>query len=239
LEFAVEVAEEDLHEELAEVGEAVGGKGLVGEMIDRVAEDAGGEGARFQRELGAGDAAVVLTGKAVAQGVEKGRLVGERVTALDARVERRKKTHEAEHPEIEVGDGQPDGTGFERLKDGPGKAEDAIVGFAVREEFVEHFGDVGKSDAAGVSDGRGERRQEDVTGVEASELAAFAVLPLGTDAGEGLEGSSEALAGTLGGLGNTFYLAFSAGEKGDEQVGFAQRVGAEDDGLGLLEGHGS
>ena len=214
------------------------GSGLGGDALDGVAEDAGGEGAGFDRHLRAGDAAVVLADEAVAQGVEEGGLAGERGGALDALVERGKKAHEAEHPEIEVGDGQPDGAVFERLEDGPGEAEDAVVGLAVGEEFVEHFGNVGEGDQARVVHGRRERRQKHVTGFEAREIAARAVLPVGADAGERLECPAEALAGALGGLGDTLDLALRAGEEGDEQVGLAQRIGAEDDGLGLLEGHG-
>jgi len=43
---------------------------------------------------------------------------------------------------------------------------------------------------------------------------------------------------TLGGFGDTFHLAFGAGEESDEKIGLAERVGAQDDRLGLLEGHG-
>ena len=160
------------------------------------------------------------------------------VAALDALVERGKEAHEAKHPEIEVGDGHPDGAGFEVLEDGPGEAEDGVVGLAVGEEFVEHFGDVGEGDTAGVIDGAGERGQEHVAGVEAGEFAAFAILPEGADAGGGFEGSAEALLRALGGLGDAFHLAFGAGEESDEQVGLAKRIGAQDDRLGLLEGHG-
>jgi hypothetical protein len=63
-------------------------------------------------------------------------------------------------------------------------------------------------------------------------------LPIGADAGEGFEGSAETLLRTLGGFGDAFHLAFRAGEKRNEQVGLTQRVGTEDDCLGLLEGHG-
>ena len=45
LEFAVEVAVDDLHEEFAEIGESGCGDGFVGEGIYGVAEHAGGEGA--------------------------------------------------------------------------------------------------------------------------------------------------------------------------------------------------
>src|ERR1039458_4270934 len=135
LEFAVEMTVDDLHEEFAQVGEARGrqwlGPLLLNEAIDGVAEDEGGEGAGLEGHLRAGDAAVLLTDQAVAQGVEESGLGGERGGALDALVDRGKKGPEAEQPEIEIGDGQPDGAGFQRLEDGPGEAEDAVVGFAV------------------------------------------------------------------------------------------------------------
>ena len=157
LEFAVEMAVDDLHEEFAQVGEARGGQRLgpllFNDAIDGIAEDEGGEGAGLEGHLRAGDAAVVAAGESVAQCVEEGGLAGERGGAFDAGVERGKKAHEAEHPEIEVGDGQPDGAGFQRLEDGPGEAEDAVVGFAVGQELVEHFGDVGEGDAARVVHG--------------------------------------------------------------------------------------
>src|ERR1700687_5959656 len=91
LEFAVEMAVDDLHEEFAQVGEARGGSALGGEALDGVAEDSGGEGAGFDGHLRAGDAAVVAAGVSVAQCVEEGGLAGERGGAFDAGVERGKK----------------------------------------------------------------------------------------------------------------------------------------------------
>jgi hypothetical protein len=150
LEFAVEVAVDDLHEEFAEVGEAGRGQRLVGEVIDGIAEHAQGEVSGFERHLGAGYASVTLADQTVAQGVEKRRLADERFATFDALVERGKEAHEADGPEVEVGYGHPDGTGFEALEDSPGEAEDPVVGFAVGHEFIKHFGDVGESYAAGV-----------------------------------------------------------------------------------------
>jgi len=60
-----------------------------------------------------------------------------------------KEAEETDHPEIEIGDGHPDGGGFKRLEDGPGEAEDGVIGLAVRHEVVEHFGEVGKATARG------------------------------------------------------------------------------------------
>jgi len=247
LEFAVEVAVDDLHEEFAEIGESGCGDGFVGEGIYGVAEHAGGEGAGLDGHFGAGNAAITLTGESVTQSVEKcGRrryrfAAGrgdEGFAALDAFVERGKEAEETDHPEIEIGDGHPDGGGFKRLEDGPGEAEDGVIGLAVRHEVVEHFGEVGKGDGARVVHGGGERREKHVTGVEAGEFLSLAVLPLGANTGGGFEGSAETLLGALGGLGDALHLAFGAGKESDEQIGLSQRVGAENDGLRLLEGHG-
>jgi hypothetical protein len=236
-QLAVEMAVNDLHEEFAEVGEARGGKRLGGEVIDWTAEHAGGEGAGFRSELGAGGAMVALADKAVAESMEKGRLADQRFATLDALVQRRQEAQKTDHPEIEIGDGEPDGIGFQRLEDGPGEAEDSIVGLAVGQEIVEHFSDVREGDGAWVIHRGGQGGKKRVTGVEAGELAAFAVLPGGADTGEWLEGSAETLLRALGALGDSLDLAFGAGEEGDKQIGLAERVGAKDNGLGLLEGH--
>jgi hypothetical protein len=136
----------------------------------------------------------MLADQAVAQSMEESGLAGKRFGTLDTGVERGKKAHEAEHPEIEVRDGQPDGPGFECLENSPGEAKDPIVRFAIGEKFVEHFGDVGEGDTALVIHGRGERRQEHVTGFEAGEVAAGTILPEGANAGCGFERSAESLA---------------------------------------------
>src|ERR1700692_148959 len=99
----------DLHEKFAQVGKAGVRAGLIREMIDGVAEHARGEFAGFKRHLRAGNAAVTLADQAITQSMEPGRLAEQRFTAFDALVEWRKEAKEPDHPEIEVGDGHPNG----------------------------------------------------------------------------------------------------------------------------------
>src|SRR5476651_1648421 len=99
LQFAVEVAVDDLHEELAQVSEPRGWNRLVREGIDRIAEHARGQITRLNRHLRTGNAPMLLADETITQSMEPCRFAEERRATLDAFVECREKAHQANHPE--------------------------------------------------------------------------------------------------------------------------------------------
>src|SRR6266540_3305609 len=135
--------------------------------------------------------AVSRADQPIAQGVEIRGVSGKWLSALDALIERRKKAEEAQHPESEIGDGQPDGARLQSLQHRPGETKDGVAGLAVGEQFVEHLADMRKRDEARVVERGRKRRQEHVAGVEAGEVAAGRLRPERANQGERLQRASE------------------------------------------------
>jgi hypothetical protein len=124
-------------------------------------------------------------------------------------------------------------------KHGARQAEQRVVHFAVRQQLVQQLGHVPQGDGPRVIYLRGQGRLHDFAGVQPGQLAPFALLPEGAHQGERLQGPAEALARLARRPRHAPHLAFGAGEERDQQVGLAQRVCSQHDGLGLLQRHGS
>src|SRR5579863_6559452 len=149
------------------------------------------------------------------------------------------QAHEAGDPEGEVGEGHPGLSGGGLLEGGEGEAKDGVVGIALGQSFVEHFGEEAEDGHADWIDGGGERRAEDFELVEADELLAGALGEPGAGDGGGFERTAEALAAPERGFGHAAELAIVAGEEAHDEVRLLDRPGAQDDNLGGEHGHKS
>ena len=82
-----------------------------------------------------------------------------------------------------------------------------------------------------------EKRLKDFALADADQIAVLAFVEPYAEVGERLESGSEAAFGTASALGHSAKAAVIPGEQGDEAVGVAERVGAEDDGFRVVERH--
>ncbi len=105
-------------------------------------------------------------------------------------------------------------------------------------KLIERFGDMLQGDDARVIDLCRERRFQDVAGIEPRQLLTLAIVVVGADNRQRLQRPAEAALGFLGRARHSLDLAFGAGEQRHQQIGFAQRIGAENDRFRLLQWHG-
>ena len=165
-EAALEVALEGVDGEATELEDAGAGPWVRGHGGERAAEDVAGVGKGGGGEGEGVGAAVVLAGETVGGGGVEGGLGVEVEAADDAVVELRHPAHEAVHPEAEVDDGEVGVGDVELGEDGEGEAEDGIFDGAFG-ELVEDLGEELEGGYAGVVDGAGKGRGDDLEGVEA------------------------------------------------------------------------
>src|SRR5689334_19276378 len=120
---------------------------------------------------------------------------------------------------------------------GQRKTEDVIAGLAVGKKLVDDFSHVAQSHYARVVDLSGQRRRDDVAGVEARELLLFLVFPVCNHVSERFQRTAEAAFGSLGGFRDTADLAVGPREQRDQEVRFMKRVSAKNQSFRLLR-HG-
>ena len=195
---SIGVAFEGLDDETPEIGGLHTIPFFPCEGRNRRVEEGGGEALRLWRECAAGELAVVDTEQAIAHGMEVCGVAIEGATALQAVEQVGQPAHEADHPQAEVGDGQPYFAGSGHVEDCEEKAEDGVVGIVIGEGFFEDFGVEGQGGEAGVVDWLAHGGVEDFAEIEADEILFRFFDEGGADVGHRLECASESSA-RLGG----------------------------------------
>ena len=74
--------------------------------------------------------------------------------------------------------------------------------------------------------------------VQADQLAVLLLIIRHGGVGEAFEARAEVGFGSAGASGDAAELALVAGEEADDEVGFAEGVGVEDEGFAQASGHG-
>lgn len=201
-----------LNEEAAEVEGGVFTPGAFRQLVDVGAQHGGGEGSRI-----GGDDAVGISSE-----------VGEKAGELGG-------------PEGEVREGGPDsagGAGVHVVEDGGEEAEEALVGFVGGEEVFADFGDEIEGEGGVEAVEEAELGLEELAVIEGGEFAGFFEGIRKVDEGEAFEAGAEGIFGFAGAIGDAAEFAEVAGEERDDEVGFAEGVGAEDVGFAEEGGHG-
>ncbi len=115
--------------------------------------------------------------------------------------------------------------------------EMALVGFAVGEELFGQFGHVIEGEAGFVGWGEGAVRREEFGGIQIDQLTVLFLIVRDRGVGQAFEAGAVAAFGFAGPAGYASKFALIASEEADDEVGFAERVGAEDEAFAQASGH--
>ena len=212
MEAAFDVFLHAVDEEAAQIEGGVFAPGALWQLVDVGAQHGGGEGSGI-----GGDDAVGISCE-----------VGEKAGELGG-------------PEGEVCDGRPDGfggAGVHVVEDGGEEAEETFVGFVGGEEVFADFGDEIEGEGGVEAVEEAELGLEELAVIEGGEFAGFFEGIRKVDEGEAFEAGAKGVFGFAGAIGDAAEFAEVAGEERDDEVGFAEGVGAEDVGFTDEGGHG-
>lgn len=112
-----------------------------------------------------------------------------------------------------------------------------LAGLALGEQLFRQFGHVVEGDSGFVAGEEREGRTDEFTGVERSQFAILLLVINHTDVRETLEAGSEVALGAAGAFGYSTEFALIARKVTDNEVGFAEGKGSDDQRLADLCGH--
>lgn len=148
VELPFEVTLQRLNGKAAQIGGAVARPVFCNHGGDGTVEDALGGSQGCRRNRPAGGMAMLGTDQPVGLALKVGRIAPERPSAEGAVCNIRHPAHEANHPQAEVGDGQPDAAGASVVEHGKSEAKDGVLGIVVRESLLENLGEETESGSA-------------------------------------------------------------------------------------------
>src|SRR5947207_3324159 len=140
----------------------------------------------------------------------------------------RQQSDQADNPEIEICERHPDGLRPQVGHYGNGETEDSVTGFALRKKLVNYFCDITERQQARIADLIGQRRSQNLKGVESGQFLFFLVMPVGHHVRQRFQRAAKSFPGLLGRLGYALDLALRAGKQNYQQVRFMEGIGAKD-----------
>ena len=118
------------------------------------------------------------------------------------------------------------------------EAEGSVLGLALGEDSFGDFRDEGHGERGAIVLMNVEKGFEDFALADADEVAGFTFVEPDAKVGERLEGGAETALGPARALSDPAQAAVIPRQERDEAVGITERVGTQDDGLGVVERHG-
>jgi len=165
--------------------------------------------------------------------------LGKFLLALLASPEIREKAVDLENPGFEVAAQEVDiSASLDGLEDRKKKPEENILLSPGREELLDELGEIRQRAGCPEVLGNIEERLDEVALTDCDEVFSFFLVIKNSDQGHLFEAASKTVPEFPRAFGHATEEAFVAREKDGNLVLFADVEAAQDDGLGLIDGHG-